>query len=80
MSLIELINSYNKALNSNEDAVKTLTNLTSTLNEMKKKSFEDELKDKIRLLNLRTRIINGQIKKRLEEIKMDNKDRYENRV
>lgn len=80
MSLIELINSYNKALNSNEDAVKTLTNLTSTLNEMKKKSFEDELKDKIRLLNLRTRVINSQIKKRLEEIKMDNKDRYENRV
>lgn len=80
MSLIELINSYNKALNSNEDAVKTLTNLTSTLNEMKKKSFEDELKDKIRLLNLRTRVINSQIKKRLEELKMDNKDRYENRV
>lgn len=80
MSLIELINSYNKALNSNEDAVKTLTNLTSTLNEMKKKSFEDELKDKIRLLNLRTRVINNQIKKRLEELKMDNKDRYENRV
>ena len=80
MSLIELINSYNKALNSNEDAVKTLTILTSTLNEMKKKSFEDELKDKIRLLNLRTRVINSQIKKRLEELKMDNKDRYENRV
>lgn len=80
MSLIELINSYNKALNSNEDAVKTLTNLTSTLNEMKKKSFEDELKDKIRLLNLRTRVLNSQIKKRLEELKMDNKDRYENRV
>jgi chaperonin cofactor prefoldin len=80
MSLIELINSYNKALKSNEDAVKTLTNLTSTLNEMKKKSFEDELKDKIRLLNLRTRVINSQIKKRLEELKIDNKDRYENRV
>lgn len=80
MSLIELINSYNKALNSNEDAVKTLTNLTSTLNEMKKKSFEDELKDKIRLLNLRTRVINSQIKKRLEELKIDDKDRYENRV
>lgn len=80
MSLIELINSYNKALNSNEDAVKTLTNLTSTLNEMKKKSFEDELKDKIRLLNLRTRVLNSQIKKRLEELKIDNKDRYENRV
>lgn len=80
MSLIELINSYNKALKSNEDAVKTLTNLTSTLNEMKKKSFEDELKDKIRLLNLRTRVLNSQIKKRLEELKIDNKDRYENRV
>lgn len=77
MSLIDLINSYNKALNSNEDAVKTLTNLTSTLNEMRKKSFEDELKDKIRLLNLRTRVINSQIKKRMEELKMDNKDRYE---
>ena len=77
MSLIELINSYNKALNSNEDAVKTLTNLTSTLNEMKKKSLEDELRNKIRLLNLRTRIINSQIEKRLDEINMNNKDRYD---
>jgi chaperonin cofactor prefoldin len=77
MSLIELINSYNRALNTNEDAVKTLTNLTSTLNEMKKKSFEDELRDKIRLLNLRTRVINSQIKKRLEELKMDDNDRNE---
>jgi len=77
MSLIELINSYNKALNSNEDAVKTLTNLTSTLNEMKKKSIEDELRNKIRLLNLRTRIINSQIEKRLDEINMNNKNRYD---
>ncbi len=77
MSLIDLINTYNKALNSNDDAVKILTNLTSTLNEMKKKSIEDELKDMIRLLNLRTRVINSQIKKRMEELKMYNNYKYE---
>ena len=77
MSLIDLINTYNKALNSNDDAVKILTNLTSTLNEMKKKSIEDELKDRIRLLNLRTRVINSQIKKRMEELKMYNNYKYE---
>jgi len=75
MSLIDLINSYNKALNLNEDAVRTLTNITSSLNEMKKKSLEDELNNKIRLLNLRTRVINIQIEKRLKELKMNDKDR-----
>jgi len=67
MSLEYLIKSYNEALITNEDAVKVLTNLTLLLN--KDKTLEDELQRKIKLLDLRTKVINSQIEKRSEELK-----------
>lgn len=68
MSLEDLMKSYVKALNSNENAVKNLSELNMILKEKQKQSLEDELKRKIRLLDLRTKVINSQIEKRRKEL------------
>lgn len=68
MSLEDLMKSYVKALNSNENAVKNLTELNMILKEKQNQSLEDELKRKIRLLDLRTKVINSQIEKRRKEL------------
>jgi len=60
--------SYLKSLNSNEDAVKNLTELNMILKEKQNNSLEDELKRKIRLLDLRTKVINSQIEKKIKEL------------
>lgn len=68
MSLENLMKSYLKSLNSNEDAVKNLTELNMILKEKQNNSLEDELKRKIRLLDLRTKVINSQIEKKIKEL------------
>lgn len=68
MSLEDLMKSYIKALNSNENAVKNLSELNIILKEKQNQSLEDELKRKIRLLDLRTKVINIQIEKRRKEL------------
>jgi hypothetical protein len=68
MSLGDLMKSYIKALNSNENAVKNLSELNIILKEKQNQSLEDELKRKIRLLDLRTKVINIQIEKRRKEL------------
>lgn len=60
--------SYINSLNSNENAVKNLTELNMILKEKQNHSLEDELKRKIRLLDLRTKVINSQIEKRRKEL------------
>lgn len=68
MSLEDLMKSYVKALNLNENAVKNLSELNTILKEKQNQSLEDELKRKIRLLDLRTKVINSQIEKRQKEL------------
>lgn len=72
IELKELINSYQVAVISNEEAVKILMDLNLIIKEKEKKNkeilFEDDLKKKIRLLNVRTRVIMSQIDKKLKDI------------
>jgi len=62
--------SYLKALNSNENALKNLKELNVILKEKQNNSLEDELKRKIRLLDLRTKVINSQIEKKRKELEL----------
>jgi len=68
MSLEDLMKSYINSLNSNENAVKNLSELNKILKEKQNQSLEDELRRKIRLLDLRTKVINIQIEKRRNEL------------
>jgi len=72
--LIQLLISYQSAVILNDEAVKFLMDINEIINEKenenkrKEELLENELNRKIRLLNLRTRIINSQIDKKIKKM------------
>jgi hypothetical protein len=65
----DLIKSYNSAVNNNEEAMKNLMEINSILKSKNEMGIKEELERKIKLLNLRTKVINSQIQKKLKEFK-----------
>jgi len=65
----DLIKSYNYAVNNNEEAMKNLMEINSILKVKNDVGIKEELERKIKLLNLRTKVINSQIQKKLKEFK-----------
>ncbi len=65
----DLIKSYNYAVNNNEEAMKNLMEINSILKSKNEMGIKEELERKIKLLNLRTKVINSQIQKKLKEFK-----------
>lgn len=63
----DLIKSYNSAINNNEEAMKNLMEINSILKSKNEIGIKEELERKIKLLNLRTKVINSQIQKKLKE-------------
>lgn len=63
----DLIKSYNYAVNNNEEAMKNLMEINSILKSKNEIGIKEELERKIKLLNLRTKVINSQIQKKLKE-------------
>jgi hypothetical protein len=67
--LNDLIISYNSAVNNNEEAIKNLMEINSIIKAKNEIGIKEELERKIKLLNLRTKVINSQIQKKLKEFK-----------
>jgi len=63
-----LIKQYNLSVSLNDEAMKNLAEIKKNINSYNKISVEDKLKKKIKLLDLRTKVINLQIEKRLKEL------------
>ncbi len=63
----DLIKSYNSAVNNNEEAMKNLMEINSILKSKNEMGIKEEIERKIKLLNLRTKVINSQIQKKLKE-------------
>lgn len=68
MELDNIIKDYNKAIENNNNALKILGILNDKLKELREENSIDELKKKIKNLNIRTYIINESINKKLTEI------------
>lgn len=68
--LSELYKSYHSAVNSNEEAVKILMEINQLVKEKEKEDTMSELNRKIKLLNIRTRVIISQINKKLKDIEI----------
>jgi len=68
LNITDLILSYNSAVNNNEEAMKNLMEINLIIKKKNDMSLSDELQRKIKLLNLRTKVINSQIQKKLKEI------------
>lgn len=67
--LNDLIKLYNYAVNNNEEAMRNLMEINSILKVKNEMGIKEELERKIKLLNLRTKVINSQIQKKLKEFK-----------
>ena len=67
LELNDLIKSYNSAVNNNEEAMRNLMEINSILKVKNEMGIKEELERKIKLLNLRTKVINSQIQKKLKE-------------
>ena len=63
----DLIKSYNSAINNNEEAMKNLMEINLILKSKNEMGIKEELERKIKLLNLRNKVINSQIQKKLKE-------------
>jgi len=66
--LNDLIISYNSAVINNEEAMKNLMEINSILKNKNEMGIKEEFERKIKLLNLRTKVINSQIQKKLKEM------------
>jgi len=67
LELNDLIKSYNSAVNNNEEAMRNLMEINSIIKNKNDMGIKEELERKIKLLNLRTKVINSQIQKKLKE-------------
>jgi|LauGreDrversion4_2_1035121.scaffolds.fasta_scaffold156610_2 hypothetical protein len=68
MEIDNIIKDYNKAVENNNNAVKILGILNDKLKKLREENSVEELKKKIKNLNIRTYIINESINKKLIEI------------
>lgn len=64
----KLMEDYRIAINRNNESLRKLEELNKELRGLKMDSMEDEIKRKIKNLNIRTKIINSRIEVRQNEI------------
>jgi len=61
---------YRIAMNRNENAIKIMYELNNELKRLKKDNIEDEIRQKIKTLDIRTRVIEKRIEYKRNEINL----------
>jgi hypothetical protein len=72
----EVLYEYREAIENNNNAVKILGILNEKLKKLKEDNSIEEIKNKTKNLNIRTKIINMSITNKLAEIELLEKKRY----
>lgn len=64
----QLLDEYRNAIDSNENAMKILEKLNEDLKALEMRTLEDEIKQRIKNLNIRTKILNQRIELKRQKL------------